>query len=132
MLNKFRPQQTPSGELQPYRDLRDVDMSNWGTPEVDETSASLSQDGLLGNDGFRPMRGQVPKWAPGEFEEWKMGKLTGMGTAWGRNRQMEHQMSVIPGMVDLHRQGAANAKRVMAGHVGMNNPALIALMKGLK
>lgn len=47
----------------------------------------------FGSEDFSPMRGQLPKWGPGEFEEWKAGKLSGAGTAYGRARQQMHRQS---------------------------------------
>lgn len=40
-----------------------------------------------------PIRGGLPQWGPGEFEEWKAGKLSGAGTAYGRARQQMHRLS---------------------------------------
>ena len=47
----------------------------------------------FGSDQMSPMRGQLPQWGPGEFEEWKAGKLSGAGTAYGRARQQMHRLS---------------------------------------
>lgn len=106
------------------RDLRAVDMSNWGHPEVDESSQSF------GSEDFSPIRGQLPRWQPGEFAEWKMGKMTGQGTQYGRNRQMQYDMRNIPGMFQQLQNGMANSQRVAAGQVGMQNPAIMALLRG--
>ena len=32
----------------------------------------------------------APQWAPGEFEEWKTAKMTGMPTQYGWNKQREY------------------------------------------
>ncbi len=106
-------------------DPRDVDMSNWGNPGVHTGPVNLSQDGFLGRDGFRPMRGQIPKWQPGEFQEWKQAKMSGGSTQYGRMAQQAHSMRKIPGMLNLLRQGQGQADQ-MLGH----SPALLALMKG--
>ena len=57
-----------------------------------------------GQQSFSPMRGGLPNWAPGEFDEWKMGKLTGLGTAFGRERQKQYDMRNIPGLYDMSSQ----------------------------
>ena len=75
-------------------------VSQWGEPQVDETPV------LQPSDEFTPMRGAIPRWAPGEFEEWKTGKLTGQGTAFGRHRQMIHDAGPL---ADLMQQFQAQA-----------------------
>lgn len=72
--------------------------SEWGDPQVDETPV------LQPSDEFRPMRGQLPDWAPGEFEEWKQGHITGQGTAYGRNQQAIYKAGPLAGLLQQFQQ----------------------------
>jgi broad specificity phosphatase PhoE len=107
--NRF---QSFMGTLNP--DLRAVNMSDWGMPTVDETSTIQPGEEFV-------HRGGKQQWAPGEFEEWKQGHITGLGTNYGRNAQRAYKMRHFPGLLDMINQGAANANRVEAGDVGPNS-----------
>lgn len=96
---------------QPQADLRTVDMSDWGTPQGD-TSTTIQPGEEFVHRGGRQV------WAPGEFDEWKQGKLTGMGTTYGQNAQLRFKNRHFPGLQDMINNGAANVQRVMAGNVG--------------
>lgn len=96
--------------MNPINDLRSVDMSDWGNPQVDNFSSPLGAP-------FRALAGQRPRWQPGEFDEWKQAHMLGIPTQYGK--QMQQASRMLPGQV---RQ-IENAQM---------NPALMALMKGIR
>lgn len=93
-------------------------MSNWGNPQV-------TLDYAPEHASFRM---PIPRWAPGEFAEWKQAKITGMPTTYGATKQMEYKSSKTPGLADMIRNGAGNANRLMST---LYQPAIEAL-KGIR
>lgn len=76
------------------------------------------QDG----DG-QSFRMQVPKWQPGEFEEWKQAHMLNMPTQYGLRAQRAFNSRQFPKMQQYNEAG-------LTGNVV--NPALMALMKGIR
>lgn len=81
------------GSLSP--DLRSADMSDWGTPTVDETPQAPAT-------GFR--MNAIP-WSPGEFDEWKQAKMMHIPTTYGkimqdRYNRNRHRLPAAPGVVE--------------------------------
>lgn len=85
-------------------------MKDWGNPQL---HGSYSQDG-------QSLRMPLPKWQPGEFEEWKTAKMTGMPTTYGWNAQKAYNERKIRA-----NQGPDNVNFSM-------NPAVMALLKGIR
>lgn len=69
---------------QTIRDMRNVSMDDWGTPQVDQFSSPL------GHEPNFVMRGQLPQWAPGEFDEWKQAHTLGVPTLYGKLMQRRY------------------------------------------
>ena len=66
----------------------------------------------FGSEEFSPMRGQLPNWAPGEFEEWKQAKITHKPTAYGKIKQARFNrrgMAPIGGGYDQLENNALQA-----------------------
>lgn len=106
-------------------------VSEYGNPQI---HGAFSGNSIQDGESFR---GVNPRWAPGEFEEWKQAHLTGMPTTYGWNAQQAYKSRKSPGLQDMINNGARNANRVMAGMVGPQNnpdfnPILMGLIRGLK
>lgn len=89
----------------PYDDF----MSPWGNPQLQPMAVAKEQTYTM------PM----PKWAPGEFNEWKQAHMLGIPTRYGLNAQRAYNSRMIP---NQQRQ-IDNAQM---------NPALLGLMRGRK
>lgn len=70
-------------------------VSEWGNPQL---SAIQSTNSIQDGETFR---GVNPRWAPGEFEEWKQAHLTGMPTTFGWNAQQRFKASKNPALAGL-------------------------------
>lgn len=78
----------------------------------------MNQQQVAAHEGeIKPMRGGLPNWAPGEFDEWKAAKVNKLPTTYGFN--MQRRMNDKTGLTALIDQGADNANDVM-GRAGFN------------
>lgn len=77
-------------------------MSEWGNPQTTPLEPNI------------PLSFRMPatKWSPGEFDEWKMAKMTGMPTKYGRIMQDRYERGrgqILPAPGQLERENEAIA-----------------------
>lgn len=69
-------------------------------------SESFGMNPIQDGDTFRM---GIPKWAPGEFEEWKTAKMNGSSTQYGRNAQHNWETRMFPEL-QLPLKGLFNSR----------------------
>lgn len=111
----FQQLQAPLGYLASGEEA----MENWGNPQLQPMARRPEESFSM------PM----PKWSPGEFEEWKHAHTTGVPTLYGKimqERYRRRKLPATPGTIE--REDAALAQR----YPNTFRPALQGLAKGLK
>lgn len=95
------------------------ELHDWGNPQL--------QQMVPENEG-PVLRGQLPKWAPGEFEEWKHAKMTGTPTRYGLQRQRSLPFAYMRGVTFTNRTPDISPNRWLNNDpLGKENPSTIAL-----